>query len=1149
MLIFPLLGSFPVCSTAEAADYTWNGNAGDGDWMNAANWDGGSFPANLSSATAAEDMIVFDGDNMPTSNVAAFLPGYSQDAAAMLFNRGGTFSLDLSSSADGGPVASESRTFLTVGDGIGGGIGQVAVEVNNMATLLRHTSAALDYRVNSDGILRFNGNLMLYADNHKHATLTLDGGTVSVAGYLDSRFGNQPESGIQFLSEGSSFSAAYGGAFEDAAAVRADAAGIFMNRSGGDLRVTDHGASFTVLAVPSAEFDPKSAIFSIFDGLGAPPAWSNGILNRVTADEAWEPSADFLVNWDESIVFDTELQCRESGLDWDFRIGKGGQLYSIVFPGLGELVPPSSLEVSAWNDEVWQMTVVKNELLDNKYDEEMQGFGDANTHGSGMYYKPSLDPDIEAPLYCPRLAEEFDASNRTYSVLNIGLIPNPTVKRSEPLMYTQYRDMGRGVVEITYIIYNFGDYMYTQGSFPWGGLRMSRLPDQIRGIAGGGYEAWDYEFSDGGNYSIKDSGGWYARVQDRSDPASLATAYVHGLDQHYSEQMGMSSADPDRFQSSATVFVSGNTSHEGRDFGVLSQSTRFYLHPGKAFFRRVYLVMGSLADVQAASELLAGETDYGWVEVGEANARRLPLYETWMDGQAMLTHTAPTSNAVAVAESYATPVEGSQPLILMKDTESGTCFVTTDHYAASSRFKFHNAYAETNERYETYQDRVVYRMNDGRSEWLGLLGFVLPVDEEKLAGEWNRLSTVLGEDILFVPGEKRRADELMIWTGSPEPLNVNNAPEFSADVFTGATEEATVFNGTLFARDADGDTLTFEKVFGPDWLRVDADGTIYGTPAASDVGYTMWHVRVSDGNGGADSAILYVNITRSLSEALVGHWKFDDGSGTVAIDSSSRGWNGTVAGGNWVDGYDGGALAFDGSRSIVSLQPETFSSISNEITIALWACGDEALPGNNSIFRAEDAGGDRVLNVHLPFSDGNVYWDAGNGAGYDRIAKGAVESEYKGQWNHWVFTKNAATGNMDIYVNGTVWASASGKEQPMTGVVETAIGQQYPGIIDDVRIYNLALTGDEIAALYTDSQWVHIPEFTSDLSSSNGQFSVQFVGTPGKHYRFEYTDDLLGSNAWQVVTDIVSLATSPMDVSAPMTNGAGFYRVIWLPEE
>jgi hypothetical protein len=75
----------------------------------------------------------------------------------------------------------------------------------------------------------------------------------------------------------------------------------------------------------------------------------------------------------------------------------------------------------------------------------------------------------------------------------------------------------------------------------------------------------------------------------------------------------------------------------------------------------------------------------------------------------------------------------------------------------------------------------------------------------------------------------------------------------------------------------------------------------------------------------------------------------------------------------------------------------------------------------------------------------------------------------------------------------------------------------------------------------------HVPEFLPGITVSNGIFNVQFVGSTGQHYRVEMIEDLTSSNAWQVVTDIVSVASSPIEVSASMTNGAAFYQVLWLP--
>ena len=65
--------------------------------------------------------------------------------------------------------------------------------------------------------------------------------------------------------------------------------------------------------------------------------------------------------------------------------------------------------------------------------------------------------------------------------------------------------------------------------------------------------------------------------------------------------------------------------------------------------------------------------------------------------------------------------------------------------------------------------------------------------------------------------------------------------------------------------------------------------------------------------------------------------------------------------------------------------------------------------------------------------------------------------------------------------------------------------------------------------------------------NAGGNFNFQFTGTLGQHYRVEYSPELPAPGPWLVVTDIVSLATSPFAVSLPTTNGVGFYRVGLIP--
>ncbi|MDF7823588.1 LamG domain-containing protein [Pontiellaceae bacterium B12227] len=210
-------------------------------------------------------------------------------------------------------------------------------------------------------------------------------------------------------------------------------------------------------------------------------------------------------------------------------------------------------------------------------------------------------------------------------------------------------------------------------------------------------------------------------------------------------------------------------------------------------------------------------------------------------------------------------------------------------------------------------------------------------------------------------------------------------------------------------------------------------------------------------------------------DSLVAHWPMDDGSGTVVADASGYGFDGTLSGGAWTAGRSGGALEFNGSAGpdTVDIPASAFSSINNEITISMWVNGDaEEQPRNDSLFYAEDSVGNRLLNIHLPWSSSVVYWDAGDSSGdYDRIQTNASPSVFEGKWNHWAFTKDAQAGTMKIYLNGSLWHSGTGKTRSLPTVTEARFGSgidgnYYEGAMDDVRVYNYALSEPEVSELY-----------------------------------------------------------------------------------
>ena len=148
----------------------------------------------------------------------------------------------------------------------------------------------------------------------------------------------------------------------------------------------------------------------------------------------------------------------------------------------------------------------------------------------------------------------------------------------------------------------------------------------------------------------------------------------------------------------------------------------------------------------------------------------------------------------------------------------------------------------------------------------------------------------------------------------------------------------------------------------------------------------------------------------------------------------------------------------------VKVPKEAFEAVSNEITIMLWQNGDENIqPQNGTIFEGVNSFNQRVLNVHLPWSNSNVYWDAGYNGGYDRINKLANAQDFEGRWNHWAFTKNCATGEMKIFLNGSLWHTGTNLDNLMVDIQRFSIGGAvgwsnfYNGSIDEFAVFNVAL--------------------------------------------------------------------------------------------
>jgi hypothetical protein len=109
----------------------------------------------------------------------------------------------------------------------------------------------------------------------------------------------------------------------------------------------------------------------------------------------------------------------------------------------------------------------------------------------------------------------------------------------------------------------------------------------------------------------------------------------------------------------------------------------------------------------------------------------------------------------------------------------------------------------------------------------------------------------------------------------------------------------------------------------------------------------------------------------------------------------------------------------------------------------------------------------------MPWSDNNMYFDAGQGSGYDRIFKAMSATEIDNNWNHWAFVKKQATGEMFIYKNGVLWHSGTNKNLPVGYIHRFVLGankdygNKWKGKVDEFQVYDVALNASTIQSWFT----------------------------------------------------------------------------------
>jgi hypothetical protein len=239
------------------------------------------------------------------------------------------------------------------------------------------------------------------------------------------------------------------------------------------------------------------------------------------------------------------------------------------------------------------------------------------------------------------------------------------------------------------------------------------------------------------------------------------------------------------------------------------------------------------------------------------------------------------------------------------------------------------------------------------------------------------------------------------------------------------------------------------------------------TPSGLESGKTyFWRIDEFDGvtthKGDIWSfkTLPYVPIT---DPNLVGWWKFDDGSGVNVFDDSGHANHGTLIGDpQWVIGHDGDALEFDGVDDWVEVPHAANLTVDNEVTVMAWMNTERYIGPTGDNWQGIMAKGNpRSYSLYTQVSGVLHFSTAG---------VGTLSSEQI-PLNEWVHVCAMVIGGAhQYYINGED-AGTGGTGIVLPGAADTAsvrIGnardanRQFLGMIDDVRIYNKALTQEGV---------------------------------------------------------------------------------------
>jgi len=218
------------------------------------------------------------------------------------------------------------------------------------------------------------------------------------------------------------------------------------------------------------------------------------------------------------------------------------------------------------------------------------------------------------------------------------------------------------------------------------------------------------------------------------------------------------------------------------------------------------------------------------------------------------------------------------------------------------------------------------------------------------------------------------------------------------------------------------------------------------------------------------------NVAKSLGEmasngdkGLVGYWNFDEGKGETTKDRSQYGNDGKISGATWAKGVIGNALEFNGKNDYFNMRSPVSGS-NKAVSVEAWV-----KPIGNNVNANLIVAGPESLDFGIWIQGGRLFAGFWNSEG---TQNSAISSSIPtpDQWCHVAMTCDLDIGKViRLYINGKLNCSNAATGTALkSGHTSIDVGGRTPhswyfsGLIDEVKLYNRALSEEEIGNSYNE---------------------------------------------------------------------------------